>query len=385
MVERCRLCGSARTEEFLRRPHVPVHQNLLVPNEQQAIAVPRGDLRMTVCRDCGFVFNAAFDPSRLAYGEHYDSTQMCSEVFARHMQDLADHLLNNCGVRGANIVEVGCGKGNFLGLLVAGDAGNSGVGYDPSYTGDSPQLGGRLRFEHRLFGRDCEDVHADVVVCRHVIEHVAEPLELLRSVKRALSYSPNPRLFFETPCVEWILENRVIWDFFYEHCSLFSAASLAWAFRKAGFRVAGVRRLFGAQYLWIEASVHGGDDFSAPDGGDLAPMARAFAENFQAAVGQWTTRVESLGRRGQVAIWGAGAKGATFVGLVDPERKKIGCVVDINPDKQGRFIPGTGHPIVSPGELAERGVFTAIVMNPNYLAEAEDLLARQGIRARLLV
>lgn len=82
MVEHCRLCGSARTEESLSRPYVPVHQNLLVPNEQHAIAMPSGDLRMTVCRACGIVFNAAFDPSHLAYDEHHDSTQMCSEVFA---------------------------------------------------------------------------------------------------------------------------------------------------------------------------------------------------------------------------------------------------------------------------------------------------------------
>lgn len=384
-VDLCRLCGSATTQDFLHRSQVPVHQNLLAVTEREAIGVPRGDLRMMVCENCGFVFNAAFDSSRLSYGEHYENTQSYSPMFARHMEDLANHLLDERGVRGKTIVEVGCGKGDFLRLLVSGDARNTGVGYDPSYLGESEQHGGRLRFKRRMFGPDCPDVKPDIVVCRHVIEHVLQPLELLKQVKEAVSSSRSPRLFFETPCVGWILQNFVIWDFFYEHCSLFTAASLAGAFRAAGFRVAGVHRVFGEQYLWIEASVEGDDGFRAPDATNVPVMARTFAEQSDAAVAQWVETVASLRVQGRVAIWGAGAKGATFVDLVDRPRSMIDCVVDINPNKQGHFIPGTGHPIVSPRELVERKIAAAILMNPNYLVENQDLLRRERIQTRLLV
>ncbi len=84
--------------------------------------------------------------------------------------------------------------------------------------------------------------------------------------------------------------------------------------------------------------------------------------------------VDQHRRIGGVAVWGAGAKGVTFAGLVDPQESQVDCVVDINPRKQGRFLPGTGHPIVPPAALRELGVKTVLVLNPNYVPEIRLLL-----------
>lgn len=86
---------------------------------------------------------------------------------------------------------------------------------------------------------------------------------------------------------------------------------------------------------------------------------------------------------GGVALWGAGAKGATVSHLLDPQRELIRCIVDLNPQKQGRYIAGTGHPIVDYSRLASFGVRTAILMNPNYRAENERLLRESGISVTL--
>ena len=95
------------------------------------------------------------------------------------------------------------------------------------------------------------------------------------------------------------------------------------------------------------------------------------------------TRIVDLRKGGRVALWGAGAKGATLANLVDPEGELIDCVVDLNPSKQGGFIPGTGHPIVSYTALPVRDVRTAILMNPNYRAENLALLAQSNIEVNL--
>jgi hypothetical protein len=81
----------------------------------------------------------------------------------------------------------------------------------------------------------------------------------------------------------------------------------------------------------------------------------------------------------KTAIWGAGAKGVTFANLADPTGTLIDCVVDLNPHKQGHFMPGTGHPIVAPAALEERGVKRAILMNPNYRDENQRLLAELAL------
>src|SRR5687768_1851545 len=129
----CRVCASAATASFIRREQVPVHQNLVMPDAARARAIGRGTLDMHVCSDCGFVFNAAFEPDKLAYGEGYDNTQERSTVFERHLDGLVKHLVEDCGVRHSTIVEVGCGQGTFLRKLIAYPrSSNRGYGYDPS-------------------------------------------------------------------------------------------------------------------------------------------------------------------------------------------------------------------------------------------------------------
>lgn len=379
----CPVCASTRVEQFLRRDGVPVHQNLIMDSEESAVAISRGTLAMMVCRACGFVYNDAFDLGRLAYGSHYDNTQTHSASFAAYVDDLVAGVLAEDHMRQAVIVEVGCGKGDFLKRLVSRAApGVTGIGFDPTYVGDDSALDGRVTFQRRFFDASCTGVSADVVICRHVIEHVPDPVGLLRSIRTAVR--SGARLFFETPDVAWILRGQVFWDFFYEHCSLFTAESLRTAFEHASFTVTDTRHVFGGQYLWLEASAGQRIDSPSLAPGDVPVLAERFAEAEGARRRRWTDRVEGLRDVGGVALWGAGAKGVSFANLVDPSRELVSCVVDLNPSKQGHYLPGTGHPIVGHHALADHRIANVVLMNPNYRAENLRLLQAIGSSANLV-
>lgn len=362
----CPLCGAPAPAPFLRREGVPVHQNLPLPDAAAARAVPRGTLAMAACPSCGLVFNRAFDPALLRYGPGYENAQAHSPRFAAHLAAQVRHLARRRGVRGARIVEIGCGNGDFLRRLVDWPGADiRGTGYDPAYRGPASEAGGRLRFVADLYRGE----PADVVVCRHVIEHIAEPAALLAALGPSL-------VFFETPCADWILRNRVVWDFFYEHCTLFTPASLGFAFARAGFAVRGVRRVFDGQYLWLEASP--GTATAAPRPGRIAALARRYGAAEPVLVAQWRERLLALAADGPVAVWGAGAKGVTLAALADPQAAVIDCLVDLNPAKQGRFVPGTGHPIVAPTALAARRVRHVVLTNPAYRGEIAAMLPACG-------
>lgn len=381
LLDCCPLCASSNTSLFLHRPAVPVHQNLLLNTAQQARSIACGDLEMMVCPDCGFVFNRAFDLSLLQYGHDYDNNQACSTSFQGHLDQLVALLLDEKGIRGKQVVEVGCGQGAFLRRLVE-EGNNLGVGFDPSYTGSEQVSGGRMRFESRYYDESCTDVPADVVVCRHVIEHVPDPLLLLRSVRAAIGDRASAKVYFETPCVDWILDNGVIWDFFYEHCSLFTAESLSTAFQQAGFRVDEVRHVFSGQYLWLEASPVVSD--MVCQGAHTAALAGVYATDEQSMLEEWRGRITALTAQGRVALWGAGAKGVTFANLIDPECRLIDCLVDLNPNKHGKYVAGSGHAIVDPLELGRRGITHAVLMNSNYRQENEAILSCAGIATNLM-
>jgi len=382
---RCPICTSPATTGFLHRALVPVHQNLVVKNRQAAVEIARGDLDLAVCEACGFVFNQKFDAAKLTYNHTYDNTQSYSPYFDAYLDDLVKHLIDARDIRNQRIVEIGCGKGLFLRKLVgATETGNSGYGFDPSYVGPDTDLGGRIRFERRYYGPDCTHIPADIVVCRHVIEHVADPIQLLRTIRQTLASAPHARVFFETPCVDWILYNQVIWDFFYEHCSYFSARSLTTAFEIAGFHVERVDHVFGEQYLGLEATLATGKPAITKQPGATPALARQFASAETQRVSSWRARVADLAAQQRIALWGAGAKGVTFANLVDADCTQIACVVDINPQKQHQYIPGSGHPIVDYRELARIGVSAVLVTNPNYRQEIDQLLRQANLRIELI-
>lgn len=382
----CPVCNSTELSCFLRRAQVPVHQNVVFREQSAAVAIERGNLELVVCSDCGFVFNAAFELAKVCYGADYDNTQICSPFFENYVDDLVTYLLTEKGLRNSSIVEVGCGKGYFLRKLVGTEeANNRGYGFDSSYVGPEIDLDGRLRFEKRFYDSESANVPADAVICRHVIEHIPEPIPLLHSIRRALVHASAPQVFFETPCVEWILKNQVVWDFFYEHCSYFSADSLTVAMQQADFKIQDVRHVFGGQYLWLEATTGtntpGGKSGRA---GEIARLCQSFGALESDFVTQWRASLWERAQSGPVALWGGGAKGVTLANLIDPERKLVACVVDLNPQKQGCFLPGTGHPIINYLDLPLFQVKSAIQMNPNYAAENLALLREARLEVALI-
>lgn len=386
----CPVCESGPAYSFLERNDVPVHQNLLADSREGALASPTGTLSMCVCRTCGFVYNAAFDLKRMSYDSRYDNTQTCSPQFEQYVEGLVSHLVNECGIRGKTVVEVGCGKGDFIRRLVEYPGSEiCGIGFDPTYVGPDESHGGKLRFERNFYDEGAASVPADVVICRHVIEHVPEPLELLRAVRRAVAKRPNALVCFETPSVEWILEQQVVWDFFYEHCSIFSPRSLARAFQSAGFDVASVSAVFGGQYMWLEAKPVAGLKVESYDPSSVVLLAQRFERAASLLREQWAAALKRAaitapnGRR-RVGVWGAGAKGVTFANLIDPAATAVHCFIEVNPAKRGKYVPGTGHRIIGPDEIEAEGLGTILVLNPNYFEEMHDYLRVNGSSAVLI-
>ena len=80
-----------------------------------------------------------------------------------------------------------------------------------------------------------------------------------------------------------------------------------------------------------------------------------------------------------VVVWGAAAKGSTFLHRCDPTASAVLAAVDLNLNKQGRFMVGTGHPIVSPEALLDLKPSTIVVMNPSYGAEILATIRELGL------
>jgi SAM-dependent methyltransferase len=359
---RCPVCQSSASLQLVRRG-VPVHQNLVLRDTTQARAHPQGDIELHHCDSCGMVYNAAFDPYMLRYDARYDNTQSCSPAFGQYMDERVQRMISD-GVQHCHVVEVGCGQGDFIRRLCAAGH-NTGTGFDPAYRG--PSTTPRMRFVREYYGPDQTHIPADAIVCRHVIEHVPDPVGLVTAIRRAVT--DDAVVYFETPDLTWILDNQVIWDVFYEHCNYFTPSSLRQVFERAGFSNISVERCFDGQYLWLRAQP--GHAAQAPVPSTIGASMREFVASEGTLRTAWRDFLDHLS--GPVALWGAGAKGTTLANLVDADQQRITCLVDVNPAKQGQHVAGSGHPIVGPSDLAELDVQHVIVMNPTYVDEIAAL------------
>lgn len=380
----CPICRASDFDVFVRRNGVPVDQNKVYRTQDDARAAQRGDMTMAFCKRCAFAWNQTFADSPVVYDQNYENDQTHSAAFRTHVEDMAARVL--AGMPGGaplDVVEVGAGQGTFLTVLAAkaGSRLRSATGFDPAFRG--PEGGsGTLRFYRRYFGDDTRhllQLEPNVVVTRHTIEHVTQPLSFLSDIRRAIP-SAGTRVFVETPCIAWTIDNVAFQDFGYEHCSVFTNASLATAMSKTGFVVDGIDHVFGGQYLWASGAAGAMDDTIARP--ERLPDARRYAAVEAEMKANWRKRIADAG--GKVAIWGAGGKGATFAIMIDPDGALLDCAIDINPKKAGTYLPAVGIPVVSPADAKARGVTTAIVMNPNYTSEIARDCAAMGFGVKLI-
>jgi len=385
MIQRfCPLCANPSPEVFFQRRNVPVHQNMACASAEEARQFTRGDLLLAFCRTCGFVFNTAFDPGNLRYSAAYDNTQSCSPYFKRYLTELAESLLTKFCLNGKVVIEVGCGKGEFLRLLCKNGR-NRGIGFDPSYVGPDTAEQGAVRFIRAFYDSQQNQFAPDFVCCRHVIEHVQSPLDMLRAVRQAIGNRMNSFVYFETPALPWILDTVSFWDFFYEHCSYLTAENLTWAFEQAGFQVLEAPSAFDGQYICVEARPALANRIAEPAMPrrvpDLWPKIQSFLARLKQRMEACEEKVDFFNKAGGCAIWGAAGKGTTLVNTIDPQNHRVRFLIDINPAKHGKYVPGTGHQIVSPSYLREQGrrIAGIVNMNPNYLEENRSILSQMSL------
>lgn len=373
----CPVCGGTARRTLAWLPDVPVMCNVLWPTQAEAQRAPRGDIDLVMCGDCGFAWNAAFDPGVVDYSQRYENCLAFSAVFRDYAADLARRLVERHGLRGKRVVEVGAGSGEFLATLCA-LGGSRGVGFDPSY--DETRAGAprpdNLEFIPDTFPPS-QPTTGDFVVCRHVLEHVDPPSAVLDGIRTSvLPANGSLRGYFEVPDAGYMLSRRMLWDVIYEHCGYFAAPNLRLACERAGFRTLDVGTSFGGQYLWAEvelAPVQPSDP--ARKVSALLAEGAGFADEFEQTLTTWRERLKELTASGSVLVWGAGSKGAMFLNLVG---RDLALVVDANPRKHGSFVPCSAQKVISPEDAADLDPDYVVVMNPLYVDEIRATLAAAG-------
>ena len=388
-ADTCPVCGSPRTEIFFRTPPLPVFCNLLWKQRTAAQDTRRAAVALAFCHQCELIYNRNFDPQLLLYDQQYENALHYSPHFQQYAESLARELVEKYDLYQKHIVEIGCGSGEFLATLCRlGD--NRGSGYDPSYdAGRASHHDVRVKISAELFSTQNAPADADLICCRHVLEHLADPLSFLLELRHSLGTRDVP-VYFEVPNALYMLDELGIWDIIYEHCNYFLPSAISNLFSAVGFEPLEVRTTYGEQFLCLEARprplLTEGLPAAKPMQSDVRDKIALFRDGVETKLATCREQLERChADRERVVVWGAGSKGVTFLNLLECSLSEVAYVVDLNPRKQGRFVGGIGQEIVPPEFLRTYRPQTVLVMNPNYQHEIAAQLDDLGVKSQLLI
>lgn len=376
----CPVCSCQDIVDFYQKKHIPVQSVVLLHSRDDALNFPKGDLLLSYCKNCLFVFNRAYQPDLVDYRLENESTQRYSGTFNSFEKRLAEDLIQKYSLQGKSIIEIGCGQGEFLELLCSGGK-NQCLGFDPAYDPKQRQkINDQIEIIPDYYSRKYQNISADFFCCKMTLEHIHQPVPLLQTIHKTIATTQHPaKIFFQIPDTSRIFSEYAFWDLYYEHCSYYSPGSLSTLFLNQSFEILEVWKDYGDQYLMISAQAPA-SHHQQPINGESQSFLHSiekFQHNITQSLTNWKQFFDNHKTK-KIVIWGAGSKCVSFCTTLELSNE-ISCAVDINPQKAYTFLPGSGHPVITPDHLREVNPHIVIMMNPIYEVEIRNTCTQMGL------
>jgi len=340
----CIACGSHMLEPFYQPEPQPLAALNLPYSKSASEAAVRYPLNFHICRMCGHIFNVDFDVARIPYEE--DSNLMFNNGLGwdAHIKGVVQRLCNDHFVSDMTVVDIGAGDGMFLKYLQKVDLLNRCIAFEPGIEHESCVADGLETYaDYFIPERDIAKMKPDVLVCRHVMEHMERPREFAAELAYHARES-HPLFLAEVPCIEKALAAGRFGDFLYEHVSNFTLTSFVTMLESAGWFTVDVYKSYNDEVIvWT----------GRPDRHAFADIPRKFD----------CTEIRDMlkfviSTRESMAFWGGTGKGAAFLNACGIKECRV---IDSDHRKAGRYVPGTGQLIEAPNNLWGNPVDTIVI------------------------
>ncbi|WP_158600050.1 class I SAM-dependent methyltransferase [Azospirillum cavernae] len=324
------------------------------------------ELRLVACAGCGHLYNEAFDSELGA--EMYGDGPLTNVPVHPSMTDRLRQLIVWLDVEAVNraappdIIEIGSGSGHLARILAP--LSRSITVFEPNRSLTAAML---PEPAIRLVSEELPPVglpeSADLVICRQVLEHLADPLVLLRAIRSCLR--EGGRAYLEVPNGGYVFEHAAFMDVHLPHVQYFSRDGFLHLARRAG--------LAPVKEQWIKGRHDFGILFTAvapepcppspPPGGDAVDLGQRFTARIAAA----RDRLSQLGPR--IGLYGATAQAQSFVNAMAPSRR-FPVVFDDTPGLSGFALFDRHHDIPVEAPSAERLATLDAVVVTAYLHDS---------------
>ncbi len=286
-----------------------------------------------------------------------DSMQKLQSAQAARLRSLLEPAKGTC-----SLIEIGCGDGSFLSHAAKHFDHVSGIEPSARFAQEAEARGFHVLRAYVSENMSPPSQLYDAFVSRQVFEHLPDPLDVLKGIRRMLK--PGAVGLIEVPNGERALRLGRFFEFFPDHVNYYSVNSLVDLASRAGFSVIACHDNFGGDYLelWLRCG---------QDAQTLFTSMLTTRETVCHSIARALNRAATEGKR--VAVWGAGAKTLSIFAAMGPESTKpVAFVVDSDPHKHGRYIPNTDTPVVSVPDAVRLQPDVVLILALTYRAEIEQ-------------
>lgn len=325
--------------------------------DQASLASEEGvDLSVYQCAGCGLV-QLKNDPVPY-YKEVIRATAFSEEMRGFRLKQFS-HFIQKYHLQDKRVIEIGCGKGEYLSLIKQCGADAHGLEYSADSVSACIQLNlnvlpGFVDDEQKTLG------HApfEAFFMLSFLEHLPDPNSTLRGIGHNLTEDAVG--IVEVPNFDMILKNKLFAEFIPDHLLYFTQDTLITALNINGFEI------LECEAIWHDYIISAVIRKRKPvDVSDFCQSKMRLKKQFDLHFDRFKNK--------KVAIWGAGHQALAVISLMELG-DKVQYVVDSAPFKQGKYTPATHVPIVSPDKLVSEPVDVVIVMVASYTDEVVRVL-----------
>lgn len=378
----CPICHSNEGYNVLQYEKYPLY---IKPIPKESIdLVPLKPLIIIVCKSCGHVYqDVCVSPSELSsiYEIVYASyhSPALSGIGSTLAKEFLSFLEKKVKLNKKNILEIGCFDGYFLKLL-RDNHGCRVIGCDPSPGAEiAHQL--NVAVIRDYFSPELFKEKFDFVVLRGVLEHIEKPIPFLKDVGEVLE--EDGFVVIEVPNVIYSLKNGVIGDFFHEHVSYFTHESLKNCLARSGFDLVIVDD--SSYYIRIIAKKNTDIDYrwDDSDSARVIPQLKQLFVDFNELTDKMADDLRSTLKRvsrKSTYIYGGGGHTLGLLSKTHDFLKPLG-VIDGDPSKEGKYIPGFKIPVYSKDTLERLTYNNTIIIVSSKIFQDE---ISEGLRNYIL-
>lgn len=348
-------------------------------------------LRVAVCEKCWLAQAEVYSRSAEIFSEDYAYFSSFSNDWLEHARRLCEQMTHRLNIGDKSfVVEIGSNDGYLLRNFVA--AGVRVLGIEPTAsTASAARLLGIPTLEKFFDAEVADEVvikhgTANLIVAINVFAHVPYPLEVLKGVRHLLSL--DGVFSVEFPHIMTLIESCEFDTIYHEHFSYFSFTTVEQMMRDSGLVAVEVEelpthggslRVTAMRNDSKTAEVHSSVRAFLEKELEVGVRTRSYYESFQSEAvrvkNEFLNFLINQQDGGKVVVgYGAAAKGNTLLNFAGVKEDLMRFVVDKNPNKVGKFMPGSRIPIVSEEVLREVKPDVVVILPWNLTAEIERQL-----------